>query len=255
MTRVRGTGRAPRYPAPMRRCPRVPDATALACLVLLGLLVAVPFGHAARRPARPPLPSQAVEDLAVGRLLVASRQIATPPFAESVVLLLDHGPAGAVGLIVNVRTELRLRNVLTGVEGLADRVERVWFGGPVDLGRTFLLIPGEEPPVGAVKVVDGVHASSDPQTLEALLGDGKEAGPQFRAYIGYAGWGPRQLEGELERGDWYVVPAEARLVFADEPDGVWRELLLRSEGVQVRAPTDRVRIASAPGEPRPPGEP
>jgi putative transcriptional regulator len=80
-------------------------------------------------------------------------------------------------------------------------------------------------------VAPGIQTSRSRITLDALLADA--AAPSFRAYVGYAGWGPHQLDAELARGAWVVAPAEVESVFPEEPDSLWRRLLRRFQPIRV----------------------
>ncbi len=221
------------------RCPGlVASVLALACAA--GLAAgALPRPDASQqRPGRAlPLPSRSPTDLGPGRLLVASRGLPGPVFGQSVILLMEHGAEGAMGVIVNRPTDAPLREILPSFEPLAERSDRAWFGGPVGLGSSFLLlIRTRNPPLGAVEIIDGVHASGDLEALRALLA---ETSPSFRGYIGYAGWGPRQLEGEMVRRDWWVMSADAATTFTDDPAGLWPRLIEQCEGVATRRETTR----------------
>ncbi len=178
--------------------------------------------------------------LGAGRLLVASRQMLSPLFAQTVILLLQYDQDGAVGLIVNRPTTLLLRQVMPRSELLAERSDRTWLGGPVELAAVFLLIRADEPPPGARQVLPGVQLSTDPETLQHVA----ETRGVFRTYLGYAGWGPGQLDGELARGDWHVARADVQSVFSDEPERVWPELIERSEGVFTRREPPPVRFSA-----------
>ncbi len=218
----------------MRRHHTVAITLALACAA--GFATgAVPDADPRRRPpgrGALPLPSQSPGDLDSGRLLVASRNLASPIFGESVILLLEHGEAGAMGVIVNRPTDAPLSELLPSFEALGRRPDRAWFGGPVGLGSAFLLlIRTRSPPDGAREIIDGVHASGEPDALRALLA---VEGSIFRGYIGYAGWGPSQLEGEMARRDWWVMRGDAATTFTDDPARLWSELITHCEGVQTR---------------------
>jgi putative transcriptional regulator len=181
-------------------------------------------------PSRPHSPSGL---LAQGKFLIASRQVGGPYFAESVVLLLEYSAHGAVGLIINRPTEIELGHLLPELEGLEGRSDRTYFGGPVSRGELMLLIRSSEPPPRSHRIVDDIHASGSLETLRELLGTTTPAN-RFHAYLGYAGWGARQLDGEVARGDWYIVPAESDTVFDKEAGEIWPELIRSSAGRWVQ---------------------
>jgi putative transcriptional regulator len=173
--------------------------------------------------------------LAAGRLLVASRRLVDPNFAETVILVVAHGPAGAMGLVVNRPTRVPLSVLLPDVEELRGRSDTVFAGGPVDVGRVFLLVRSREPPPGATRVFGDTYASGSVQDLRRALGESQSAS-RFHVYVGYAGWGAGQLEAEVARGDWHVAPADAETVFEREPSRVWTDAVARWEGQWTRTP-------------------
>jgi putative transcriptional regulator len=181
--------------------------------------------------AAPPAPAG---EPAIGRLLVANRQVAGF-FGESVIVLVDHGAHGSLGLIVNRPVELTLDELLPDVERARGHAEHAWLGGPVATGQLLLLIRAQQPPRGSALVLEGLHVSGSRETLVELLG-GPGAGVEFRAYVGYAGWASGQLASEIARGDWTVAPGDAASVFAPDPSGLWEELLRRHQQIQVHAP-------------------
>ena len=160
-----------------------------------------------------------------GKLLVASRGLRDPNFRETVILLLGYERDGAMGLIVNRPADVRLADVLRGVDDLATEEEIVFWGGPVTEGEVFVLLRAPEPPEGATRVFADVHASRRIDLLRRLLA---EDGPApFRVFVGYAGWAPGQLDGEIERGDWHVLRADPGAVFDSAPEAEWDRLVPR----------------------------
>jgi putative transcriptional regulator len=186
--------------------------------------------------------------LARGRFLIATRQVAGAVFAESVVLLLDYGPGGALGLIVNRPTRFTLAEALPQIEELRGRDDRAWLGGPVAAQRVFLLGRGRDAPEGAERVLDDVWASMRLDALKRLAARRTPAS-RLRAYLGYAGWAPGQLDAELARGDWYVEPADAGAIFDADAATLWRERVRRHEGIRVRREPAH-RVARTPLDPR-----
>jgi putative transcriptional regulator len=168
-----------------------------------------------------------------GRLLVASRQLQDPNFMETVILLLESGPSGAIGVVVNRPSELELRTVLPGVKGLSDRSDTVFLGGPVERFQLLLLVRASAPPKDSMRVFQDVFVTA---SLDALHRAAEETGQsvRFRLFAGYAGWASGQLESEIARGDWLVLPADAERVFASAPERIWSELVERDSGRWVR---------------------
>lgn len=215
----------------MRRVQRDPATFWLGILVLLAGLAS-----GARAPAEslPAAVGPGVERsaLAPGRFLVAARKLEDPNFSQAVVLLVDYDETGAFGLVVNRPTELQLRVALPEVPELAGSDARVFLGGPVSTERIVVLFRALAPREHALLIFDDVYVSSHPDTLRAVAG--REDGP-YRAYAGYAGWAPGQLDDEVLRGDWHIAPADTELVFDLPPGEAWPTLIERSEGRWVHA--------------------
>lgn len=165
-----------------------------------------------------------------GRFLVATRQVIAPLFARAVVLLLDCGPEGALGLIVNRPLGASVGELLPEVAELKGHSEPAYVGGPVEPTQVMMLIQASQAPPDSLALFGDVYVS---RSLESLH---QRSGKRFRAYVGYAGWTVGQLEAEIARGDWYVDSAEAAAIF-DMPAGeVWPKYVDRNSGVQTRAP-------------------
>jgi putative transcriptional regulator len=162
--------------------------------------------------------------LAKGRFLVANRDLRDANFAETVVLLVDYHERGAMGLIINQPTEVRLAKVLPNMAGLQERSDMVYIGGPVDRNRMVLLIRSSSTLEDAQQVMADVYVSPSRKLFERLV-DKAGPGERFRVYAGYAGWAPGQLDREVARGDWHVLPADAETVFDKAPADIWPELI------------------------------
>ena len=174
-------------------------------------------------PAQSNKPSQ----LAKGVFLIAGRQLRDPNFHETVVLLLDYSREGAMGLVVNRDTGTRLSTLLPEAEALRGRQDTLFIGGPVARTQMFMLFRSQGEAEGAKHVFDDVHVSSSQDFLDNILDASEEE--RLRVYAGYAGWAPRQLEGEVASGAWHVVPAEAAKVFDPDPSQVWPKLIDATE--------------------------
>jgi putative transcriptional regulator len=165
-----------------------------------------------------------------GQLLVASPRIGDPRFAETVIYIVAHSEEGAMGLVVN-RTYGNgpLQGLLAGF-GITAAVQpttvRLQYGGPVETKRGFVLHSADYTGPSTTPVAAGMAFSTGRDVLQAVA-DGR--GPQRRLFIlGYAGWGPGQLEAELAGNDWLTAPAETSLIFAEDIESVWRRALQRA---------------------------
>jgi putative transcriptional regulator len=164
--------------------------------------------------------------------LIAMPQLPDPNFERSVVLMVEHGPKGSLGLIVNRPSDLRLAEVLQtlGFEWAGDPDAVIWSGGPVTPQSGWLL---HEPldevvePESAIEVVGGIHLSTSPTHLRSVA-----AAPpaRLRFLLGYAGWGAAQLESELANGSWLLAPATPQLLFDTPPERMW-QAAIRSLGI------------------------
>lgn len=164
-----------------------------------------------------------------GRLLVAAPGMPDPRFRQSVIYLLEHGPEGALGLIVNrPANDVPLAELLSRLQldiaGATGRV-RLHYGGPVSPNAGFVLHSTDYAGDGTRVVGDGIAVTTHRQVFRAMA-EGK--GPKHALVLfGYAGWGAGQLEGEIEAGGWYLAPAEAALVFGADHGDKWRRALER----------------------------
>ena len=165
------------------------------------------------------------EEPGAGSFLVASRSLIDPNFDQTVILLLDYNEKGAMGLIINRPTEVRLGEMVSDLEGVEERPETVWVGGPVAHWQMIVLIRSEATLADTEKVLEDVLFTGSREVLEGVL----ESNTEFRAYAGYAGWGAGQLDNEIDRGSWHVLPGDPELVFDPTPHELWRELLSRGE--------------------------
>lgn len=179
---------------------------------------------------------------AKGVFLVAKDEIGGP-FYRSVVLVLAHGEEGTVGLIVNRTTDIPLSEAMPDLG--EDASYELYFGGPVGLEGLLFLFRSDDPPdEDADHVMEDVYYSGDRDLLEELV-DAEVESDELHLFLGHAGWAPGQLDGELARGSWDVVPADAFTVFSKDPDLLWHEL---SQDSRVIARSMRSR-SSPPSRP------
>lgn len=186
--------------------------------LLLSLFFFIPRGsRAAERPESAGLR---------GHLLVATTQLHELPFAETVVYILEHDAQGAVGLIINRPIgNTSFADILrdkAAREAYKGREIALYYGGPVQWKRGFLLHSTDVMLETSRVIADGVAMTSD----TAMLGSIAEGnGPKKYLFaLGYAGWRSQQLEAEIERGSWFTVDADASLVFAEDPAQTWKRL-------------------------------
>ena len=168
-----------------------------------------------------------------GSILIAMPGMGDPRFDKSVILICAHSDEGAMGLIVNKPSpELSFSALLDHLNiarAPAGRDILVHFGGPVERGRGFVLHSRDYAPCAGSMLVPGGLAMTATQDILSDLAQG--GGPsQALLALGYTGWGPGQLEGEIARNDWLTASAPQGLIFAAEDGAKWG-LALRSMGI------------------------
>jgi putative transcriptional regulator len=175
------------------------------------------------------------DDLAVGKLLVASRDLGDPNFAKTVILLVHYDEdQGAVGLIVNKRSDVAISRVFHDLKEASGRDDPVYIGGPVELNSVMALLKSAGKPNGADRVFGDVYLITNKDVLTRTMGSRVEASA-FHTYIGYAGWGSAQLQHEVQLGAWHIMRADAATIFHADPDGLWERLVSRTETNIARA--------------------
>ncbi len=166
-----------------------------------------------------------------GRLLVATPALGDPNFDHTVVLILEHSDDGALGVVLNRPTAAEVADSLPLWHPVAAEPAVLFVGGPVAsdavicLGRGW---PGEktegyEPLFGELGTVD---LTVDPDALSSAL-------QAIRVFVGYAGWGEGQLEGEIEAGAWFVVDAHPDDAWSSQPEELWQRVLKRQKGTMA----------------------
>ncbi len=165
----------------------------------------------------------------VGSLLVALPSLRDPNFSQTVVLICSSDPDGVMGLIINRPGDLQLSEALPDDELLSGQDVTVFRGGPVDEDHILILrqgggMPPEFSPVFASTTLGGsIDALKDAATASGIIG-------RYRPYIGHAGWGPGQLENEIEQLAWALLPADEEWVFSTEPQLLWSRAMTELGG-------------------------
>ncbi len=178
--------------------------------------------------ARAPKSSPPSDDqFLTGQLLIAMPVMADPRFAQTVIYLCAHTPDGAMGLVVNrplakPSFDDLLRQLEIEPLPTARRI-RLCMGGPVDNARGFVLHTTDWTGEGSLKVNDDLALTASLDVLKALAEGG---GPREGILaLGYAGWGPGQLEAEIHQNAWLSLPAQESIVFGTEHETKWRRAL------------------------------
>jgi putative transcriptional regulator len=173
-------------------------------------------------------------DPKAGRLLVATPLLGDPNFKRAVVLIVEHEDVqGTLGVVLNRPTEIGVGQVLGQWTELTTEPSVVFKGGPVapNSALALAIVPGDDEPVGW-RALDGSAVMSriglvDLDAPPQLLAGGIAS---LRVFAGYAGWGPGQLQAEIDEGAWYVLSGEPADAFVAEPERLWKIVLRRQGG-------------------------
>ena len=184
---------------------------------LLGIVAALSL------PAAADGPNQLKGATDQGIFLVATDQLAHSSFKETVILITHHSEKGATGLAINRPSEYRLNEIFPEEKELRQHRDEVYLGGPVHTTSVFVLMRTKRPHANMYKIAKDLYFSAGINALthglENLTGD-----EHARAYVGYTGWAPGQLEHEIHRGDWIIVHADPNIVFDQDHRSIWRKL-------------------------------
>jgi putative transcriptional regulator len=160
-----------------------------------------------------------------GSLIVAGPSLWDPNFRRAVVLIGHHDDEGAVGVVLNRASEVEVAAAAPPLAGLVGLGERLFMGGPVQPQAAVVVADFEHPERAEVVAFGSIGFLPDEVDVEEI-----GALRRARVFAGYAGWGPGQLEREVDEGSWIVEPALAEDVFTDEPDELWSAVLQRKGG-------------------------
>ena len=203
------------------------------CALLLAALAAD-----IARAAEEPLPN--------GVLLVAKPELGDPNFRQTVVLITQPVPGGGpLGVILNRPTGVRLSEAWPNAGAVPAQFDPIYAGGPLARNQVIFLVRSDERVANGLRVLDNVYLSGDPELLKTIVAAELKV-KSLRAYAGYAGWAPRQLQAEITAGGWYLLPADADTIFAADAAALWptliRRITLRSAQYAPRGDAIRRRI-------------
>lgn len=164
-------------------------------------------------------------------LLVATPDLLDPNFAHSVVLVLFPSGGGPLGVILNRPIPATLKDAFPDEPQLRERTDPLYFGGPVHTAALMFLFRGKAAAEGVFPVLEDLCLSGNGEVLDKILATPKDGVQRY--FLGYSGWAPVQLEMEIARGGWYVLPADRDTILNMEPATMWRELLARATAVKT----------------------
>jgi putative transcriptional regulator len=170
-------------------------------------------------------------------LLLSMPQLVDPNFNRTVVLLCQHSDRGAFGLVVN-RPLITSGPVVVEVRAETGAAEprtvrssetelQMWVGGPVEPQRSWILVGDDDDVVeeARVQIADGLYLSTSPELLQRLMGPEPPARTRF--IVGYSGWGPGQLDAEIQESAWLISDIDRELIFNTPADRLWEAAIRR----------------------------
>jgi putative transcriptional regulator len=159
-----------------------------------------------------------------GKLLIASPALVDPNFHRTVILIAEHTGEGAMGLVLNRPAETLVADVVPDLSDLAEDDAPVFFGGPVASDSVIVLAEFDDPTVAGVLLESDLGFVGNES---GELGDVAGSVRRARVYAGHSGWGPGQLEGELEEEAWIIEPPRREEIFSEDAQGLWASVLRR----------------------------
>jgi putative transcriptional regulator len=157
-----------------------------------------------------------------GHLLLSAASLWDPNFRKTIVLIGHHDDEGAVGVVLNRATEVTVEEAVPPLASIVPVDEPLFIGGPVQPQAAVVLADFADPSIAQILALGSIGflpEEVDPEDVGGIR--------RARVYSGYSGWGPGQLEAELEEGAWIVEPALPEDVFAPDPDHLWERVLRR----------------------------
>jgi len=161
-----------------------------------------------------------------GQLLLATPKMTDARFEKAVILICSHNVSGAMGIIVNKPTlELKFEDILTQLKinsSIVCKTQKIFFGGPVEYGRGFVVhSPDYESSKASIMIRDDYFLTASKEILEDIANG---CGPKNSLLaLGYAGWGPGQLENEIFSDSWLVCESDPNLIFTIRPEFKWND--------------------------------
>ena len=160
-----------------------------------------------------------------GSLLISNGSLFDPNFRHTVVLICEHSPEGALGVVLNRPTHVKVADAIPAFAEVVPEGATVFIGGPVQPQAALMLADLEHPDLAGIVVTGTVGLLSG--EVDDIVVDGIR---RARVFAGYSGWGGGQLEAELARDDWIVEPAIPDELFTDAPERLWGDVLARKGG-------------------------
>jgi putative AlgH/UPF0301 family transcriptional regulator len=186
-------------------------------------------------------PLSAAEESDAPVLLVATPQLGQF-YAHTVLVAIPMGDNRHAGLIINRPTERSLASLFPEHEPSKNVISPVYLGGPVMADSLFAVVKAEASPgEGSVPFLPGLYLVARAATIDRII---EQEPNEARYYVGFVVWKPGELDEELEKGFWYTMQPDPKLLFREPPNGLWEELVKRAGPAKVRAqrPSDASRV-------------
>jgi putative transcriptional regulator len=198
----------------------------LRIVALLALLAATPFAGA-----------QGQDDAII---LIAHPAFRDLEYRQTVLVAAPAPNGGHVGVILNRPTRRSLGSLFPEHEPSKKVVDPVFYGGPFSRGALVALVRGDNAPgAGSVLLMKNLYLAFRANTIDHVI----ETTPnEARYFVGYVGWRPGELRGEIDRGLWSVVNAELEVIFRKDTEGLWEELLQQSKRIRAALPPDSLSL-------------
>ena len=159
-----------------------------------------------------------------GDLLISEPFLADPNFERSVVFLVEHNEEGSVGFVLNKPSFLKLNEVILGEE--IPQEQSLFVGGPVQQDTLHMVHRSAFLKEDSHQIVENVYWGGGFEAVLDLVRNGQAPHPQVRFFLGYSGWSPGQLEGELKEKSWIIFRnTNENLIFDTSPDDLWKKVL------------------------------
>ena len=166
-------------------------------------------------------------DTGVPLLLVAQPELQSDIFGSAIIFVRPTDDGGHVGIIINRPTTAKLGDLFPDDEASKKVADPLYLGGPESYNRVFALVDRKDAAgKDAMPMMDGLFLVAEGHAVDRVIAADPE---HARFFLGLVTWGPGQLDEELDRGFWYVDKADAKLVLEKKTDGLWEELVRRSE--------------------------
>ncbi len=165
-------------------------------------------------------------------LLVAQPELASPLYGSTILLVKPIADGAHIGFIINRPTTVKLSEVFPEHEPSKKIADPLFLGGPAGINRIFALVEGRGAAgEHAMQITPELFLASEAKAVDHII---EAEADHARFFMGLVVWGPGELDQEIEGGLWYVEKPDAKLVLKRKTDGLWEELVRRSE---VRART------------------